>query len=252
MARKTQAKRTQNASVQSHRARYIALGLGALMSVMLVGAIAMWLSEPQNLPVRVIRVQGELQQVSQQDVREVVLPYVQQGFLRIDIAAVRTSLEQMPWVHSAEVRRTWPDVLQVSLREQQVLALWGEGGLVNPDGDLFRPVETVIADGLPVLRGPQGTSMMLAAHFIELQRALTQLGLTITDVTMDERRAWKITLNNGVELMLGRSEHPERVARFVRAYARILGPRIDTVARVDLRYTNGFSVQWRGTNRAGA
>lgn len=252
MARKQQARRTPTATAQTGRLRHIALGLGVLMGVALLAAVTVWLSEPQHLPVRVVRVQGELQHVSQQEVRAAVLPYVQQGFLRIDIANVRAALEQLPWVYSVEVRRTWPDVLQVNLKEQQVLALWGEGGLVNPQGNIFRPVETVQTEGLPVLQGPEGTSVMLTAHFIELQRALTQLGLTISNVTLDERRAWRITLDNRVELMLGRSEHPERVERFIRAYPRILGPRIGTVARVDLRYTNGFAVQWREPGRAGA
>lgn len=230
------------------------LGIGVLTTVLLLSAVGIWLAEAQNLPVRVIRVQGEMQHVSQKEIREAVMPYVQQGFLRIDIAAVRTAVEAMPWVHSVEVRRTWPDVLQLQLREQEVLALWGEGesGLVNPEGRIFRPLGIAASDTLPVLRGPQGTSVMLTAHFIELQRALTQVGLTIRDVTMDERRAWRVRLDNGVELMLGRSEHPERVERFIRAYPRILGPRISTVARVDLRYTNGFAVQWRAAGRAGA
>jgi len=219
------------------------VGLFALMG--LAAGSLWWLSAPDSLPLRTVRVQGELQHVTQQEVRAAVLPHAQAGFLHIDINAVREALEQLPWVHSVQVRRAWPDVLLVQLREQQVLARWGDGGLVNPEGKVFRPLEPVAADGLPVLRGPQGTSVMVTAQFIELQRALLPLQLNIAEVAMDERRAWRLVLENGMELMLGRNEHPARMERFARAWPRILGPRSTSVARIDLRYTNGFAVSFR-------
>lgn len=244
MAR-AQARRKQQESTRPQWLRQLPLLLG-LAAVAAVGtAAALWLAEPDNLPLRTVRVQGEMYHVTQQEVQAAVLPHAQAGFLRIDINAVRAALEQLPWVHSVQVRRAWPDVLLVQLREQQVLARWADGGLVNPEGNVFRPLEPVVATGLPVLRGPQGTSVMVTAQFIELQRALLPLQLTISEVAMDERRAWKLVLENGLELMLGRNEHPARMERFVRAWPRILGPRSATVARIDLRYTNGFAVSFR-------
>jgi len=252
VARRIQARRKQQEVVRPEWQRYLPLLLGLMLLAVFTIGTGLWLAAPGNLPLRTVRVQGDLQHVSTQDVHAAVLPHAQVGFMRIDIGAVREALEQLPWVHSVQVRRTWPDVLLVQLREQQVLARWADGGLVNPEGGLFQPVEPVVTDGLPVLRGPQGTSTMLTAHFIELQRAVAPLQLTINEVAMDERRAWKLALDNGMELMLGRNEHPARMDRFVRAWPRILGPRSATVARVDLRYTNGFAVQWRQPGRAGA
>lgn len=244
MAR-AQARRKQQESTRPQWLRQLPLLLG-LAAVAAAGTTAaLWLAKPDNLPLRTVRVQGEMYHVTQQEVQAAVLPHAQAGFLHIDINAVRAALEQLPWVHSVQVRRAWPDVLLVQLREQQVLARWADGGLVNPEGNVFRPLEPVVATGLPVLRGPQGTSVMVTAQFIELQRALLPLQLTISEVAMDERRAWKLVLENGLELMLGRNEHPARMERFVRAWPRILGPRSATVARIDLRYTNGFAVSFR-------
>jgi cell division protein FtsQ len=232
--------------------RRLPLLLGLIALAALSSGTALWLAEPDNLPLRTVRVQGELHHVTPQEVRAAVLPHAQAGFLHIDINAVRTALEQLSWVHSVQVRRAWPDVLLVQLREQQVLARWADGGLVNPEGNVFRPPEPVVATGLPVLHGPQGTSVMVTAQFVELQRALLPLQLNISEVAMDERRAWRLVLENGMELMLGRNEHPARMERFVRAWPRILGPRSATVARIDLRYTNGFAVSFRQPERAGA
>lgn len=245
MARKVQARRMQPAAERPRWLRQLPLFAGLFALIGLTAGALWWLSAPDSLPLRTVRVQGELHHVTQQEVRDAVLPHAQAGFLYIDINAVREALEQLPWVHSVQVRRAWPDVLLVQLREQQVLAHWGDGGLVNPEGKVFRPLEPVATAGLPVLRGPQGTSVMVTAQFIELQRALLPLQLNIAEVAMDERRAWRLVLENGMELMLGRNEHPARMERFARAWPRILGPRSTTVARIDLRYTNGFAVSFR-------
>lgn len=240
-----QARRKQQESTQPQWLRQLPLLLGLVVLATVGVGAALWLAEPGNLPLRTVRVQGEMHHVTQQEVQTVVLPHAQAGFLHIDIDAVRAALEQLPWVHSVQVRRAWPDVLLVQLREQQVLARWADGGLVNPEGNVFRPMDQLVTTDLPVLRGPQGTSVMVTAQFIELQRALLPLRLTISEVAMDERRAWKLMLDNGLELMLGRNEHPARMERFTRAWPRILGPRSATVARIDLRYTNGFAVSFR-------
>ncbi|WP_172600454.1 cell division protein FtsQ/DivIB [Sulfurivermis fontis] len=244
MSRKVQARRTRPEVARSPWQGGLLLALSLLGLLALGGGSAWWLARPESLPLRTVRVQGELQHVSPQEVQAAVLPHAQAGFLHVDIDAVRTALEQLPWVHSVQVRRQWPDMLLVQLREQQVLARWGDDGLVNPEGKVFHPAETVITE-LPVLRGPHGTSVMVAAQFIELQRVLWPLQLNIAEVVMDERRAWRLRLDNGMELMLGRNEHPARMERFVRAWPRILRPRSTTIARIDLRHANGFAVSFR-------
>lgn len=246
MVRRPQARTLQ--PTQSARPLWLArlpLVLGSLALVAMSVGVVAWLSNPQHLPLRTVRVAGTLEHVTPAEIRNAVAPYAKQGFLGIDIAAVRGALEQVPWIYSAQVTRSWPDALLVTVQEQKVLARWGAGGLVNVEGEVFLPQQPFVAPALPLLQGPPGTSVMLATHYADLQRALAPLAMKITQVTMDDRRAWSLTLADGVQLMLGRSDHAARLARFVLAYPQVLQPRIATVARVDLRYTNGFAVQWR-------
>lgn len=245
MVRHRQAERNRDPIERPRWSRRAPWLVGLPLAVLLLIGAIVWISDVSHFPVRNVRVEGTLSHVSAEEIRSAVQPYVPAGLLGIDLGAVRGALEQLPWVYRAQVTRSWPDVLLVQLTEQQVLARWGDGGFVNTRGEVFQPAESAVADGFATLRGPAGTSVMLAIHFAELQQALTPLSLRITELAMDERRAWKMTLDDGVELMLGRSDHPARIARFVRAYPKVLASRVATVARVDLRYTNGFAVRWR-------
>jgi cell division protein FtsQ len=221
----------------------------------LVGALYLGtqrLLDPQTLPVRSVRVESPLRQVSQQQLREVVGAHVQEGFLRLDVERVRAELEALPWVRRASVRHAWPDVVVVQLEEQQAVARWGSDGLLNREGELFSPGQDQAAATLPLLRGPQDTHKQVAMEFSRMQEMLTPLGLQISHLTLNERRAWSLRVSNGLQLGLGRNDVHLRLLRFVRTYAEVIKPRLEAIDSVDLRYTNGFAVRWHNGNAPAA
>lgn len=242
-----QARRRGGASAPNWEriGRYI---VGVSMGAALVGALGMagsWALEPENLPVRTLRVKGELQHVTEAQLRELIPPHVANGLLRVDIAAIRAAVEGLPWVARASVRRAWPDTVELSVREQEPVARWGDDGLVSARGEVFRPEDLRGVPALPALSGPDDTAPMVVKHFRQLRALMLEAGLEVHAASMDERRAWSVTLGNGVGLMLGRDAHERRLRRFLRVYGPSLSQWAGQIKQVDLRYTNGFAVRWR-------
>ena len=220
--------------------------IALLLGVIVVGAGIYQVTRPQAFPVRTMRVSGDLQHVTREQLRQVVEPYMQAGLLRLDVAAVRAAVQALPWVYRASVRRVWPDVVAMTIEEQKPLAHWGTKGLVNADGELFMPGKIgKVAKGLPEFEGPDGSSQELTHRYAAMQRALSPLGLKITQLVLDQRRSWRLQLSNGMGLMLGREDFYPRLLRFVRVYADVLARQASEIERVDLRYTNGFAVRWK-------
>lgn len=230
--------------------------IAVIMVVPLVLAGAVWggvyVLDPTTFPVKRVRIESRLKEVGQDEVRQAVLPYVKGGFLQVDVDEIRGSIESLAWVSHASVRRSWPDVLVVQVEEQQALARWSAGGLLNPRGELFKPGEDKRWEHLPQLRGPKETEKVVMKQYRTMQGMLTSLGLRISHLSMNERRAWSLFLDNGLQLRLGRNDTELRLLRFVRAYANVLQPRLQTIDSVDLRYTNGFAVRWRENKSAAA
>ena len=57
-------------------------------------------------PITKINVQGDLSYISQQAVQQRIAPYVAASFFTIDLAAMRSELEKMPWIaHAEEIGR---------------------------------------------------------------------------------------------------------------------------------------------------
>ncbi|QKT03043.1 cell division protein FtsQ/DivIB [Ectothiorhodospiraceae bacterium 2226] len=211
---------------------------------------AYWLQQSSVLPIERVRVEGALAHVTEVELREVVGRH-SGGFFRVDVDQVQRDLLALPWVREAAVRRVWPDTLAVHVVEREALARWAAGGLVSREGRLFEPAEETWPEGLPLFEGPTGYHRMLAAQFDGLSAALAPLDLQVVRLSADARRAWSLQLSNGIELVLGRDAHYPRLMRFVRVYPQVLATRESDIRRIDLRYTNGFAVQWNGAAASG-
>lgn len=203
------------------------------------------LMDPQRFPLRSVRIDSPLQQVAQATIRETIRPHVEAGFMGVDVDGVRADLETLPWVQRATVRRAWPDRLVVRVFEQQALARWGKDSLMNREGELFRPEDAHTWQELPLLRGPRDTQRTVAEKFLAMQEMLKPLGLNITHMSLNERRALSLRLDNGLQLGLGRADSDLRLLRFVQVFAQVIKPRVAKIDSIDLRYTNGFAVRWR-------
>lgn len=215
-----------------------------------LGTLGYLFAGRQILPVRTLRVHGETDHLDRQALRRIVTPYVGVGFMALDVARIRRAVENLPWVYRAAVRRVWPDVLDISIEEQQPLARWAGGGLVNRHGERFEPPAAGARRSLPLFAGPEGSVRILAESYGEMQRALAPLGLKIVELGLDQRRAWHLRASNGMTLLLGRDNYFGRLLRFVRVYSRVFAGKANRIKQVDLRYTNGFAV--RGTDSSAA
>ncbi len=216
----------------------------SLLGVMAWGIAC--LTNPQILPMRKVMIKEQFKHVAQPRLHEAVAVYATGGFFSVDLQAVQAAAEQLPWVAGASVHRVWPDSLQIQIKEQVALARWGEDALVSIDGEIFRPPKKSFPKGLPKLKGPSGSEQLLVARFTRAQAQLRPLGLQVVRLTMGERRDWRIELEDGMELVLGRAHSTERLARFRQIYTHLLQFHREDIERVDMRYTNGFAVTWRG------
>jgi cell division protein FtsQ len=224
--------------------RLVVSGGALLLMGVLFVLILNKLADPATLPIRKIRVQGALVQVNEAMLRKTVLGTVQGGYFNIDVDLIRHTVDALPWVKSATVRRVWPDAIRIRVVEQQPLARWSDGGLVNTEGELFYPATASYPSGLHEFSAPAGMERTVTEQYRSMSAALAPLDLSITRLQLDARHAIRLWLNNGIELVLGREQQTERLQRFVMVYEKSLAEHAARIKRIDLRYSHGMAVQW--------
>lgn len=203
------------------------------------------LSNPATLSVNKIRVHGAFVNVNEAMLHRAVDGVVAGGYFNVDVDRVRTVVENLPWVSKASVRRVWPDTLSVSVIEQQPVAVSKQLGLINANGDVFKPLNKKVSTSLPIFEGEKSLNKFMLAKFYEMNELLTTIEQKITYLKVDARQAIELRLDNGLKIVLGRGETITRLERFIRIYPKTLTSRVHDIDVIDLRYTNGMAISWK-------
>ena len=146
----------------------------------------------------------------------------------------------------AEVRRVWPDQIDVRLEEQLPIARWGDEALLNNQGQAFAPRELAHYEHLPQLYGPKRAQQQVMQQYQVLSQMLRPMGFSVARLELRERGSWFLSTAQGIELLLGRDHLVEKVRRFSAIYDKALKAQQTNIARIDLRYANGYALRLRG------
>jgi cell division protein FtsQ len=229
----------------------VAVFAGVLVLIVLLTSLD-WLMHPRSLTVRNVRFEGEFRHVSHAELTDAVRELVGGNFLLLDLDSIRRRVEQLPWVHRADVRRLWPRDVSVQFEEQKVVARWRDQAWVNHAGEAVRLPNAGFPEDMPELAGPDGTSAQMLEQYQRLAPILGSHGLVLKRLVLTPRRTWEIELTNGIRLVLDRRDTGKKIERFAEVYAQHLAAKAANVQLVDLRYANGFAVRWRsGSTEAG-
>ncbi|MEQ1638104.1 MAG: cell division protein FtsQ/DivIB [Methylococcales bacterium] len=221
-----------------------------LVTLLIVGAVASFWSDTKRMitdlvPIRYVRIEGVFQYISKDALKKTLLPYVSTDFFSVDVQEIDKAAMQQPWIKGVSVKRVWPDAIDVKVTEQIPVVRWGENSLLNQNGVLFTPDNTAEFSHLSLIQGPKGYEARLLEIMKGLEVDLADRALHLAEFKVNERRAWDILLQNGIEIKLGRNGQLKNFQRFLKTLDLLGQDKIAAIAKVDLRYPNGFAITWK-------
>jgi len=223
---------------------YVAGGAALLV------AVAVWVARLPLFPIRDVVVTHELREVRRSEIERSLAGKMRGNFFSINLEALRQSLEQLPWVRRADVRRHWPARIEVSIEEHVPVAFWGvaTGQLVNSHGEIFAAGMTVPpAEAMPVLLGPTGFVPEMLGYYQQAVELLKPIGRVPRTLNVSPRLALQLKLDDGMTVELGRQQAKapvrERLERFVEHYPSVLTAARSRPDVVDMRYPKGFALR---------
>ena len=96
---------------------------------------------------------------------------------------------------------------------------------------------------LPQLDGPDSKTAEVVELYNASRALFAPVGMDVRELAMDARGSWSLGLDNGVQVIVGRDDARSRLARFARVLPQLTRTQVPLV-RADLRYTNGFALEW--------
>ena len=240
---------------------------GLLVAALLLLALGFGVRWVCTLPVfaiRQIQIEGDVARNNVATLRANALPHLAGTFLSMNLQAGRQAFEAVPWVRHAMLQRVWPSLLRVRLEEHQPAAYWEtkvdgasadseasvDRQLVNSFGEVFQAnLGDVEDEDLPTLAGPDGSSTEMLRMWQLLDARVKTLDDSVERLDLSGRGSWRLTLDKGAVIELGRGSEAEVLARFdqfARTITQITSRYQAPLLSADLRHTDGYAVRLRG------
>jgi cell division protein FtsQ len=128
------------------------------------------------------------------------------SLMALDVAATRDALKTLPWILDAEVRKIYPDTVEIKLKEKTAFGIWQHGNeleLIEKDGKPIAKLRDNKFAHLPLFVGKDaGTGADEIMHDLERWPAMKARVKALMRVA---GRRWDLKLDNGVVIKL-----PER------------------------------------------
>lgn len=226
------------------------LATGAAVLMIIVGAalgIQAALNNPENLTINQVDIQGEFKFIKDVELRNSIEQHTQTNLYLLDTEALKADLETQPWIRFVSLRKAWPDQLIIMVEEQRPIAFWGRERLMNKFGELFTADLPSMRGIFPLLYSPEDKGREMGERYIQVRKWLEGLPLELTELTEDESGSWRMKIKDGPEVLIGNTDQERRIQRFKVGFTRDLADKISKIRRLDLRYTNGFAVEWKQT-----
>ena len=224
------------------------LFVAAAAALLVAGVV--WSTRLPLFPLREVVVLQDLHEVKRSEVEAALDGRLLGNFFSVDLNVLRQSLEQLPWVRHADLRRRWPSRIEVNLEEHVPVAYWGQasGQLVNSYGEVFTAnLSRAPSVDMPVLVGPTGMAPEMLGYFQQAEDLLKPIGRQPRALNVSLRQALQVKLDDGMVIELGREQAKapvrERLARFVAHYHSVLTAARQRPSVVDMRYPNGFALR---------
>ena len=217
-----------------------------LALVLLALVLLLWIAilQPQVLPIKHVRVEGDFIHLSPGGLKHIATNVVRGGFFNVNVQGIKSALLQEAWVREVTVRRVWPDGLIVYITEQQPLARWGDKALLNGEAEVFTPSRDLMPAALPLLAGPVGSHKRVLDKYDTIHAMLSSYHLEVASLSLTKRRAWRFKLVDGPLVMIGSKQVDERLKRFSEFVLTQFAGDLLNAELIDMRYTNGFAVKW--------
>lgn len=229
-----------------------------LSAFILIGAYY-YLSKSPYLQINEITIEGG-KRVGSQEAMDIAGVKTGENILALDLKAIRSRVEKLPWVREAVVQRVLPHSLEISIKERRPFALINLDStlyIIDDRGVVFKKADYRDGVDLPIITGVRmewlldrdedATGFLFKTldflRFLGEKRILSLE--SVSEVKMDAHRGLIVyTTKEPMIITFGKGDFERKIER-LQKLLEVLGSDIKKVISIDLNYDKKALVQWR-------
>jgi cell division protein FtsQ len=164
-----------------------------------------------------IRIKGA-SQLSESEILAKIYPFIKKSIFGTDMGKVKEAITSHPFIKDVRVKRVFPFSILIDVNERAPSALWiGSGGdirMLDESGQAYRSLTKGDAAGLFAISTSEKNE---ARSVFREVSSWDQQGImkkdAISEVVYREGNMTVFSLDGGVEIILGKEDHRERLKR---------------------------------------
>lgn len=220
------------------------LSITSLYGIVLGGhgvLVAKELTAAVGLSVEEVRVSGD-QYTSEIDILQNIGLDGANSLLMMDVNDVRSRLKRLAWVKDVELRKIYPNTIEVSLVERIPFAIWQHDAaldVIAADGRIIAPLFSNANGTLPLVVGAGANEK--AGEFVQMVAKWPQLNALIKAYVRVADRRWDLHFKNGLTVKLPVDNVAQTIARLEKLnFERDIISR--KIAYIDMRLDDRISI----------
>ena len=172
-----------------------------------------------DLPIKEIMIKGQYDSIDSEQINLIANKYLIGNFFTINLKSTQNAFKKLPWIRDVSVRRKWPDKLLITIEEHNVLARWGNLGLVNNFGEIFN---AAFQDDLPVFNGDEKFVTDITKKYYKINKILSKELIQVGTISLSNRLSWEIVTDNQLKIILGQDNVLKKLSLFIAHYQDVL------------------------------
>lgn len=218
----------------------------ALMALAYAMFYAVRAYQLEHTLIKSVELKSERKISDDEQIAKIVKSFVSGGLMTLDIKSARTRLMQLGWVKEVNIRKQWPDKLVVNIKEYQAVAKWqgvdSQNEFISREGVRFVGNSAEQYRNLPILEGGENSLERMIEAYQQLVPILANAALHVAKLKLEMRDEWQLTTVSGLQIKFLERDH-KIALQHLQTALEVLRPKLDEIAIIDLRYSNGFAVQ---------
>lgn len=224
------------------------LFVGPVCILSMLSVIYLFSREEPLFFLQNVKVNG-MSQLSDREMAGKITPHLTESILKVDVAKVREAITSHPFVKEVSVKRVYPFSIVIDVKEKKPSALWvaGDGNIqiLDETGEPYRALGKDDVKGLYIINTRERSDARSVFNEANswIASGMLKKG-QISEVAYQEGNMTIFSLNDGVEIILGREEYRTRLKRALTVLenARKRGLLIKCI---DARFEKGAIIQER-------
>ncbi|WP_227672896.1 cell division protein FtsQ/DivIB [Psychrobacter lutiphocae] len=222
---------------------WVTIAVFLFVTVFLLVANRVYHSQPANVVVN----PKNLDAAEYQTLIDLLAEQQEGSFFTVKLPLLQRQVLQQDWISQVDIERKWDEGIVITVLPREPIARFGSEHLIDVEGQVFRPVNEsdLQQDNLIMLQGDTEQSILIMQQMQQINQWFAPLKMQVADMVLTPRMTWIIRFDNNQRVIVDNELTSQKLMNLSQLLQYQLADKRDMISAIDLRYKNGFVIDWK-------